>query len=61
MTALQVRNSWSHFWGDDGYIKIVRGKHDCGIATDPAVALVVDRHVRPEAQAAAQREAARWD
>ncbi|PNW80870.1 hypothetical protein CHLRE_07g333000v5 [Chlamydomonas reinhardtii] len=56
-----VRNSWSHFWGDDGYIKIVRGKHDCGIATDPAVALVVDRHVRPEAQAAAQREAARWD
>jgi cathepsin L len=29
-----VKNSWSKFWGDDGYIKIRRGGNDCGIASD---------------------------
>eukprot|EP00397_Hematodinium_sp_SG-2012_P034997 GEMP01037592.1.p1 GENE.GEMP01037592.1~~GEMP01037592.1.p1 ORF type:complete len:529 (+),score=142.99 GEMP01037592.1:332-1918(+) len=27
-----VRNSWSTNWGDDGYLKVVRGENDCGIS-----------------------------
>lgn len=34
---------WSKYFGDDGYIKIARGKHDCGVSTDPAVALVPEK------------------
>ncbi|KXZ45509.1 hypothetical protein GPECTOR_54g251 [Gonium pectorale] len=56
-----VRNSWAKYYGDDGYIKIVRGKHDCGIATDAAVPAVPKELVNPAAQDAARRAAARWD
>jgi len=35
-----VQNSWSDNWGDDGYIRMVRGKNMCGIATEVAVAMV---------------------
>lgn len=28
-----IRNSWSTYWGDEGYIKVVRGDLDCSIAT----------------------------
>ena len=52
---------WSKYFGDDGYIKIARGSHDCGVSTDPAVALVPERlHVRG-AREAAMRAAARWE
>ena len=43
----QVRNSWSKFYGEDGYIKIKRGKDDCGIATEANVAVVADEFVVP--------------
>lgn len=30
-----VKNTWSAYWGDKGYIKIARHPQDCGIATQP--------------------------
>lgn len=29
-----LRNSWSTYWGDEGYFRVVRGKRDCGVSTD---------------------------
>merc|ERR1712176_27429 len=29
-----VRNSWSTYWGDEGYIRIVQGARDCCVATE---------------------------
>ncbi|GIM14939.1 hypothetical protein Vretimale_17792, partial [Volvox reticuliferus] len=55
-----VRNSWAKFFGDDGYIRILRGHRDCGIATDPAVPVVPEHLVNQEAQEAARKAAATW-
>merc|ERR1712194_337196 len=30
----KVRNSWGSSWGEGGYIRIVRGKGECGLNTD---------------------------
>ncbi|GAX77743.1 hypothetical protein CEUSTIGMA_g5186.t1 [Chlamydomonas eustigma] len=35
-----VKNSWSKLYGTDGFIKVARGHHDCGITTESAVAVV---------------------
>lgn len=51
-----VKNSWSKFWGQDGYIKISR-EYDCGISTDAVVALVApevhNEHVAAQLRAKA--------
>lgn len=35
-----IKNSWSTYWGDQGYIKIARGSADCGVATQPTYVLL---------------------
>eukprot|EP00123_Amoebidium_parasiticum_P015166 comp22820_c0_seq1/m.35838 comp22820_c0_seq1/g.35838 ORF comp22820_c0_seq1/g.35838 comp22820_c0_seq1/m.35838 type:complete len:568 (-) comp22820_c0_seq1:537-2240(-) len=36
-----VKNSWSTYWGDMGYVKIARNRHNhCGVATSAAYAVV---------------------
>jgi len=29
-----VANSWTTYWGDNGYFKILRGRNECGIESD---------------------------
>jgi len=36
-----IRNSWSSYWGDQGYIKVARGEFDCAIASDAGYPEVV--------------------
>merc|ERR1711862_990153 len=34
----KIRNSWGTRWGEDGYIRVVRGKGECGLNTDVSTA-----------------------
>lgn len=34
-----IKNSWSKYWGEDGFIRISR-RHDCGVTDDPILAVV---------------------
>lgn len=35
-----IRNSWSAFWGDNGYVRISTRGHGCGVATQAMYAVV---------------------
>ncbi|WIA34990.1 hypothetical protein OEZ86_013270 [Tetradesmus obliquus] len=43
-----IKNSWSKYWGEDGYIRMLRTPgdgNDCGITSDPVLAVVAPQHV----------------
>lgn len=35
-----IKNSWSTWWGDEGYIKIARKGNICGVATSPSYPII---------------------
>jgi len=37
----KVKNSWTTKWGEDGYVRIIRGSDECGILNGPPVYPVV--------------------
>jgi len=40
-----IRNSWSTYWGDEGYIKIARGDNDCCVSCQAGYPSVADSTV----------------
>jgi hypothetical protein len=53
-------SSWSKLWGNDGYIKIVRGEKDCGISTDGIIAVVAKDKVKAGAGSRALEGVRMW-
>ena len=37
MKYWKVKNSWGTSWGDEGYIKILRGAGLCGVTMQPSI------------------------
>lgn len=35
-----IKNSWSDLWGEDGYVRVARARHGCGITAEPVYAIV---------------------
>ena len=34
-----VKNSWSTYWGNDGYVLMAQRENNCGVATSPTYAI----------------------
>jgi C1A family cysteine protease len=43
----KVKNSWGTSWGEEGYVRIIRGTDECGILNGPPVYPVVDKNPAP--------------
>lgn len=35
-----VKNSWSTYWGNDGYVLMSQKDNNCGVATSPTYPLI---------------------
>ena len=35
-----IKNSWSYFWGNQGYVLMSQKENNCGVATDADYAIV---------------------
>lgn len=35
-----IKNSWSTYWGNDGYVLMSQKDNNCGVATDPTFVIV---------------------
>ena len=35
-----IRNSWSTYWGEEGYFKVVQGERDCGVTSSAGYPIV---------------------
>ncbi|KAG1677754.1 hypothetical protein FOA52_001066 [Chlamydomonas sp. UWO 241] len=55
-----MKNMWSKFWGNDGYMKIERGKGDCGIATDGNVVVVSEGSRMPGSSSRSLEGVVKW-
>jgi len=40
-----IRNSWSSYWGDEGYVKVARGEIDCCVSSEAGYPLVASEVV----------------
>jgi len=35
-----IKNQWSQYWGEDGYIRVARAKNRCGVADEATYVIV---------------------
>jgi C1A family cysteine protease len=35
-----VKNSWSNYWGNDGYVLMAQQDNNCGVVTDPTYVIM---------------------
>merc|ERR1719495_1336327 len=45
-----IKNSWSSYWGDEGYVKIAQKPNDCGVTSSPNYAMMKDGNSKTTAK-----------